>query len=280
MSTNSITLKIRTDKEIQVKLDDIEKFTIKLLREQDCSNYGYDVYLPNVIKRYISDELKITDSTNSGIHSEEILRQLSPLFYNATWGLCVRGILRPGITMHGSQATEDGSSGNGYSFTPFGEKWLSESDKDDYIPTAPDRFEEMIAPYKDLLGEGFYQRASEAIRCYGAHCYLACCSMTGAAVESIVLKLAIEREGDEDRVMDMYKRKNGRSMIENLLTRGKSSYIRNQYSGFSGLLKYWRDQSSHGMYTEINSTEAFTSLAILLRFCAFVEEQYSELISN
>jgi len=280
MSTNSITIRTKEEKDVKISLDDIEKYVIKSLREDSFSSYGYDVYLPSIISRYISTELRIANETDSGINPEIVGRQLSPLFYNAAWGLCVRGVLRPGVTMRGEQSTEDGSAGNGYSFTPFGVKWLEESDKDDYIPTAPDRFNEMIAPYKDLFGDGFYQRASEAIRCYGAHCYLACCSMTGAAAESIILKLAIAREGDEDTVIDKYKRKSGRSIIENFLTQGKDRHIRSQYLGFFGLLKYWRDQSSHGVYTEINSNEAFTSLALLLRFCVFVKEQYDELISN
>lgn len=53
------------------------------------------------------------------------LSRVSPPFYNAA--LCRRGILRPGITTHGRQSTDDGGSGNGYSLTSYGENWLQQA---------------------------------------------------------------------------------------------------------------------------------------------------------
>ena len=80
---------------------------------------------------------------------DKSLTKLSPLFYNAAWELCRRGIIRPGISEYGAQDTQDGSAGNGYSITPFGQQWLQEDASDDFVPTEPERFAQMLEPYKE-----------------------------------------------------------------------------------------------------------------------------------
>src|SRR5262249_61670537 len=78
------------------------------LRAPMQPSYGYGLYLPNVIRDYLSSRGGVTqDAINREI------RNLSPHFYAARWELCRRGILRPGIREYGQQATEDGASGNG-----------------------------------------------------------------------------------------------------------------------------------------------------------------------
>ncbi len=46
----------------------------------------------------------------------------------------------------GLQATDDGGSGNGYSVTPFGRVWIAESERADFMPTEPGRFEQLLKP--------------------------------------------------------------------------------------------------------------------------------------
>ena len=80
----------------------------------------------------------------------------------------------------------------------------------------------MVKPYQVRFGPGFYERAQEAVRCYGAHAYLACCVMCGASAESILLAIAIAKKGDEEEVLRLYATAQGRSRVENnivLLTR-------------------------------------------------------------
>ena len=104
--------------------------------------------------------------------ADTYLPEISRHFYSAAWELCTRGILRPGVTEYGAQSTQDGSGGNGYSVTPFGRQWLSETDRDIFVPTESGLFSEMVAPFAPIFGAGFHERANEAIRCYGAHAYL------------------------------------------------------------------------------------------------------------
>lgn len=252
---------------------DATTLLIGWLQSPDHGNYGsygYDVYLPNLIRMYL---------TKNGIQHDQFeqkLRTMMPALYAAAWDLCRRGVLRPGIHSYNAQATADGASGNGYSFTPFGRQWLAESNKDSFVPTEPERFAEMLSPFKDLFGPAFHERAQEAIRCYGAHAYLACCGMCGAAAESVLLATAIEK-ADEVTVLTQYNRSSGRKHVENLIFGKSRQELQKEYSGYSTLLKYWRDQASHGHTSRIQDNEAYTSLALLLRYVHFSKDNWSEL---
>lgn len=256
-----------------MNLEQAEKFLIKWLRDKSVrksqySSYGYDVYLPNVMRDYLVQD-------GGDLHKVNI-QPISAEFYAAGWELCRRGILRPGIRTYGVQGTPDGSAGNGYSITPFGEQWVAESDRDDFVPTEPGRFAEMLAPFKSKFRDQFYERAQEGVRCYGAHTYLACCTMCGAAAESILLAAAIAK-GDGPSILKMYNSAQGRSRVERFLVGQAPEQVRRELQGFLGLLKYWRDEASHGGASRIGDNEALTSLAFVLRFAAFVRDNWDDL---
>lgn len=260
-----------------ISIEDAFNYIIQFIREGKTSSYGsygYGVYLPNVMRKYIAEKY------NNGREEDYIkeLAYISPNFYSAAWNLCRRGILRPGVQRYGKQETRDGSAGNGYSITPFGEIWIQESDKDNYVPTEPERLGEMLEKMGEHFGPGFQQRAQEAIRCYGAHSYLACCVMCGAAAESIILALSIKKTKDEEFVLKGYSRASGRQNIENIIIGKKKEHLQREFRGYTNLLKYWRDNSAHGRAVDIQDNEAFTSIAVLLRFCHFANDNWDELI--
>jgi len=259
-----------------MNIDDATALLIRFLRNPEYGNhsrYGYDFYIPNLLRQYLERQ---------GIRhqeQEEKLREYMTAFYAAAWELCRRGIIRPGVREFGAQSTDAGNAGDGYSLTPFGQQWLKEAEKDDFVPTEPGRFAEMLAPYKNRFGPGFHERAQEAIRCYGAHAYLACCAMCGASAESIILATAIAKDNEEN-ILKIYASASGRHRIENLLVGKARKQIQNEYGGYTSLLKYWRDESAHGCASEIKENEAYTSLALLLRLAAFVSDNWDELIKN
>ena len=261
--------------DIIITTEDATNIIIQFLRRPKnpmITSYGYDIYVPNLLRQYLEEQ---------GIHQDvesQLIKHMTS-FYAAGWELCRRGILRPGIKRYGAQATSDGNAGNGYSITPFGRKWLEESENDDYVPTEPGRFSKMIEAYKERFGPGFFERSQEAIRCYGAHAYLGCCVMCGAATESIVLAAAIVKYG-ESAVMKEYNRAQGRTKIENMLLCRANEYIKREYLGYSTLLKYWRDTSAHGKKSNISENEAYTSLALLLRFSTFMSDNWDILQSK
>ena len=263
--------------------EDALKFLIKCLRERvrmEYPNYGYDIYIPNIIRAYLS----VTGSKAQGFaaQSESYTtgKELSPHFYAAAWDLARRGIIRPGVRIIGAQSTGEGSAGNGFSVTPFGERWLSEDSQDDFIPTEPGRFAAMLGPYRLRFGPGFYERAQEAVRCYGAHAYLACCSMCGAAAESVLLAAAVAREGNEEDLLKVYASANGRSRVESTLLGRVRDQLRREFQGLTVLLKYWRDEAAHGKASLIGDNEAYTSLAMLLRFAKLVADNWPDLTDH
>jgi len=239
------------------------------------SSYGYEIYLPVIIRHFLEKEFKVMHH-----QADPYVRSLSPHFYAAGWELCRRGILRPGIKQEGEQATPDGASGNGYSITPAGRKWMVEAGQYDYVPTEPGRFSKILDSFSLKLGPAYRERSQEALRCYNAQAYLGCCAMCGAAAESILLSLAITKNGNEDAITQDYITRGGRSRIENLIVGQKHRLIQDEFRANLNLLKYWRDVAAHGKIAGIEENEAFTSLAILLRLARFAFERWGELTTK
>jgi len=233
--------------------------------KSEYSSYGYEVYVPNLLYKI------------AGAHNKNEVTALSRVFYNAAWGLCRRGILRPGAIEYGGQTTEDGQTG-GFTITPFGREWLSEADEDDFVPTEPERFAALMADFQPRFGNGFHSRTQEAIRCYGAHAYFACCSMAGAAMESILLAIAIEKTQDPEKALSQYLASGGRGRIWNLIFGQAPERLRKDCEPLFHVLSYWRDASSHGSSNSVSANEAYTALAMLLRFCNIVNDRWDELI--
>lgn len=261
--------------QIELTEEDITKLLIQWLRKPDHGDYGaygYEVYLPALAATYQRKK-----HGHSSLNESQWFTQHSPLFYAAAWELCRRGILRPGITQHQRQATADGASGNGYSITPFGRQWLEEASSDDFVPTEPERFAQMLKPVSEKFGAGFQQRSQQAIRCYGAHAYLACCAMCGAAAESILLAAAIAKTNDKSDVLNKYRSAGGRKKVEDILLGQADAPLKEEFKGFNSLLKYWRDEASHGQVSIINENEAYTAIAMLLRFAMFVDGKWGEI---
>lgn len=252
---------------------DAAKLLIRWLRNLNYGSYGrygYDVYLPSLVRVYLAGQ---------GIQQFDLDRKLAemiPMLYAAAWDLCRRGVLRPGVNAFQAQATADGASGNGYSITPFGQRWLREAHNDDFVPTEPERMGEMLARHTQRFGSAYQERSQEAVRCYDAHAYLACCTMCGAAAESIFLAVACGKKPQESVLAD-YNASGGRGRIEKLVLGQAREAVKDECKGYLSLLKYWRDTAAHGMISRITDNEAFTSLALLLRFALFVTDHWSEL---
>jgi hypothetical protein len=263
--------------------EDVFGALIEICRDRgdhSVASYGYEVYIPRVIDKWCLDNMeKLGIKRRDSIETAKWLEVLSPYFYNAAWELCRLGVLRPGVTSHHAQSTDDGNAGNGYSITPFGNQWLQESGPE-YVPTEPGRFAALLEPFAKAFGPGFHERAQQAIRCYNAHAYLAACVMCGAAAESILLQLAITKNGYEEATLSLYRRANGRKKIEDLIIGQQKGGMKADFESCFALLKYWRDESAHGRKSEIGEAEAFTSLALLLRTAQFAYDNLDMLTTK
>jgi hypothetical protein len=83
---------------------------IELLQAGRAGNYGYDLYARR------GAEEAAARMRLQPLQDQEVIRDLSPVFYEAAWELCRRGMVRPGIRRIGEQAVDEG----GYSLTIAG----------------------------------------------------------------------------------------------------------------------------------------------------------------
>ncbi len=135
----------------------------------------------------------------------------------------------------------------------------------------------MVAKFQDKLGKGHLQRSQEAVRCHFAGAYLACCAMAGAAAESIMLALAVAKSGDEAGTLRDYRAARGRSKIESIIVQGQNEVLRRTFLNLTDLVKYWRDEASHGLWSEMSEFEAYEALARLLRLAHFARDHWDTL---
>ncbi len=259
---SEITFSINAQQKITLTHEDAVKGIIDFLRNPPKHTYGgfgYDLYVPVLLLIYCEQKYGLTHGT-----SENAIKAMFPLFTDACWELCRRGILRPFPKKLEGQGT---SRGAGFSITAYGEQWLKEEEFDDYVPTEPDRFAKMLEPYATLFGKGFQERAQESVRCYNAHAYLACCSMAGAAAETILIKVSDKLEITRTKNEPITKTR------ETIISKSGPG-IKERLIAYSDIVKYWRDESMHHENWETRGEKAYISLAMLLRLAMFAKEHW------
>ncbi len=234
--------------------------------------YGSDIWIPDVCWEYWRGQ---------GVNSRELASPNDDLayrlFYDAAWELCRRGILRPGEVIPKGQSTAKGFNGDGYCLTSFGREWVKQAATRAIVPASPDRLTAVLIEHAPRFGKGFQQRAAEAVGCYTTNNYLACCAMSGAAAESILLATAIEKSGDEAKVLIEYRSASGRKKVIALIIGSVSKGIAEQFETGCGILSYWRDEASHGSESNIGEIEAHEALSRLLRLCQFTSANWEAL---
>ena len=245
-------------------------------RPSGYSSYGYEVYLPNVIADYLR-EIEQPQGHESMWRNGPRAVELSPLFYEAAWNLCRRGILRPGVRRLGGQS--DGGGGDGYSVTTLGRTWIAEGAPASVL-IDPSRLSEFFASFSKRLGTAFLQRAVEAARCHAFGCYLASCAMCGASAESILLAVASAKSGDEEAVFKAYRSAGGRQKVIEQIVKALPPSIAGPFRSATGLLSFWRDEAAHGTATEISEIEAHEAVARLIRFAQFTNDRWQELTAQ
>jgi hypothetical protein len=250
-------------------IEDVVAFIVDFIaspRPSLYGDYGYDIYLPNVIAAYLTENEQIPQHL---VRDHQRGRDLASLFLDAAWELVRRGVLRPGV---GSGA----SDGRGFCVTSLGKSWLASGD---LMPILLDstRLSELFASFSDQLGVGFLQRANEAARCHSLGANLAACAMCGAAAESIVLSVAIAKSGDEAAILKTYLATQGRRRTIDAIIQGSRAGIAEPFKAATSLLAYWRDEAAHGTTSQISEIEAHTALGRLVRFAQFTCDNWLEL---
>jgi hypothetical protein len=251
-----------------MELDEATAILLELLRDRNAANYGYDLY-PRKGAEAAVMRMRLPDHHQQ----QETIRDLSPIFFEAAWELCRRGIVRPGVRRSGDQAVDEG----GYSLTSAGQEALQNLDDAMILIAQPGSLAATLAGYRNRFGEGFRQRATEAVRCRNAEAWLACCAMTGAAAESVLLATAIAKVGDEEEVLATYRRANGRQAVLNMVVGQANEHRRATLSTFTGIVSLWRDEAAHGQPSPLSTANADEALRQLLHMCQWVDREWANL---
>jgi hypothetical protein len=253
--------------ETKVELDEAIAILIELLQAGRAGSYGYELYA-----RRGAEEAEARMRLQP-LQDQQVIRDISPIFFEAAWELCRRGIVRPGIRRVGDQAVEEG----GYSLTVAGRAALATVDTTTVLLSQPGSLAGALAGYRMRFGDGFHQRALEAIKCRNAEAWLACCAMTGAAAESVLLALAIAKVGDEEQVLKSYRLGNGRQRVLNLIVGQASAGRRDTLTTFSGIISMWRDEAAHGRASPLGTANADEALRQLLHMCQWADREWTHL---
>jgi hypothetical protein len=152
-------------------IDDAIGIIIDLVKRQpaEVKNFGYDLYLPHIFNLHLIAREPAMGGNRNALYQGAL--ELSPVFYAASWELCRRGILRPGVWRHGEQVHDHCQAGDGYSLTPAGRDWLASADPLLFVPTEPSRLGMMLGGFAARFAPGF--NPQEAAKCHFATAYLA-----------------------------------------------------------------------------------------------------------
>jgi hypothetical protein len=251
-----------------MELDEAIAHTIDILHADRAKQYGYDLYPPQVARAFVERQKSIRDAEREGK-----VRQVTPIFMDAAWELCRRGLVRPGVRTIDEQAVKE----TGYSLTEAGRAALPKIDAANILVMQPGSLAATFANYKQRFGDGFIQRSTEAIRCRDAEAWLACCAMAGAAAESILLALAIAKKGDEQLVLHAYGQRSGRQKVLNMVTGPLDVNHRNTLTTFTGIISLWRDEAAHGRATPLTTANADEALRQLLHMSQWVDKEWADL---
>jgi hypothetical protein len=115
------------------------------------------------------------------------------------------------------------------------------------------------------------------VRCYWTGNYLACCVLSGAAAESVLLAIAIAKSGDEAKVLASYRSASGRKKITDLIVGNVAKSIAEHFTTASGVISYWRDEAGHGLRTTVSEIEAYAALLHLIRLAQFSTDNWQAL---
>jgi hypothetical protein len=253
--------------EDKVELDQAIAILIELLQAGNAGSYGYDLYARR------GAEEAAARMRLQPLQDQQVIRNISPVFFEAAWELCRRGLVRPGPRRDGDQAVEAG----GYSLTVAGRAALATLDVATVLLAQPGSLAAALSGYRRRYGDGFHQRALEAIKCRNAEAWLACCAMTGAAAESVLLALAIAKVGNEEQVLRSYKKTSGRRGVLNLIVAQANASKRDTLTTFSGIISMWRDEAAHGQASPLGAANADEGLRQLLHMCQWVDREWSSL---
>jgi hypothetical protein len=244
--------------------------------------HGSDIWINDVCDEYWQGHGQmVADMTQ-----DEKEPYIAP-FYDASWELSRRGVLRPGAVVPAGQTSGNQIGqrvpsapffGDGYALTAWGRGWVQRAASErTLMPSDHGRITEVLHQFRARFGNGYAQRAAEAVADWRAGNYLSACTMAGAAAESVLLATAIARGNDEHSVLAEYRTTAGRSRVIKRVTARVTPGIGERFNNALGLLTYWRDEAGHGTSSNIGEVEAHEAILGLLRLARLTSDNWAAL---
>jgi hypothetical protein len=244
--------------------------------------HGSDVWINDVCDKYWQTQGQMV----ADMAQDDKEPYVAP-FYDATWELCRRGVLRPGAAVPAGQTSGNQISqrvpsapffGDGFALTAWGRGWvLAAASERTLMPSDHGRIVEVLHQFRTQFGDGYTQRAAEAVADWRAGNYLSACTMAGAAAESVLIATAIAKSDDEQGVLAEYRTTAGRSRVIKRVTAGVTPGISERFNNALGLLTYWRDEAGHGTPSNIGEVEAHEAILGLLRLARLTSDNWAAL---
>lgn len=253
----------------KVTYDEVFDFTVDYLRSGKKhrrmgfgEGHSYDLYVYDVAYAYIEEytPYPIPEGRGGGTIMYEYGENLGP-FMEVAWSLVSSGIVVPG-SFSIEQRTQGGSL-YGFNLTEFGREWIASAE----VTASPRRygdFSKLLSEFDPVFGEFYAIRSQEALSCFRHGNHIACCAMAGACAETILFTAYVKHKGDEEQALKDMTSAGGRGRVEAaLLGRLKEGPRMELQTSFS-LIKYWRDNSAHGVTGKVSQSEAHVALLTLL----------------
>jgi hypothetical protein len=244
--------------------------------------HGSDIWINDVCDKYWRAHGQVV----TDMAQDEKEPYIAP-FYDAAWELARRGVLRPGAAIPAGQTSGNQIGqrvpsapffGDGFALTAWGRGWvIATASERTLMPSDHGRITEVLHQYGTRFGDGYSQRAAEAVADWRAGNYLSACTMAGAAAESVLIATAIAKTNDEPAVLVEYRTATGRSRVIKRVTASVTSSIGERFTNALGLLTYWRDEAGHGTPSNIGEVEAHEAILGLLRLARLTSDNWAAL---
>lgn len=262
---------------IIASLDEAYSFLVQWSREivegnrqspRECNVYLYAACKEFVIKR------------GAPPHNEDPhIKSVGAVFHSAAWELCLKGVLRPGAITDPMGSEYRPTLGSHFSVTERGKMWLLNPIAGQPFSLANSAMQTIVESHRARFGDGFYERAVEAIACLENGTYLAACVMCGAAVESILLVTAVAICNDEALVLKRYRQASGREELRKIIIKNDNSLSKHIDPGFA-ILSRWRDEAAHGQIADIGHAEALVALYTVISLAQHIGGRWDSIAQS
>lgn len=257
-------------------IDSITKIIISILQEKLERDYEYNISCHpswdfSICK--LIEKFKIQNNLFKSGSGDE----LQKTFADACWFLALQGIIRPStiIPKNIGETTNYGANGTCFSITESGKEWLKKHTREYFIFTTAIQYTEIIKPFSSNFDEAFTIRSTEAASCYQSCNYYATCAMAGAATESVFLSIGTKILGSIEKVKKSYHATGGRKkLLKNIKDSLSSKELQDNIDNYTGMLNYWRDESTHASNNNITKFDALNSLERLLNFSRLIHTRW------